>query len=368
MKRRPHGTGSLKLRGRIWWIKYYHQGKPVQESSKSDKKSDAERLLRVRLGDEVAGRATNPAKITILEICRLTENDYRITKKKSLRDVTYRIEKTLAPMLGHLQAKSFGSEQAMAFIDARRKQNVEDSTINRELAIVRRGFTLAMRERPPLLNSIPYIPKLREENVREGFVEHSDYLKIREAMADQLKALFVVAYHVGMRLGELRKLEWSWIDWEACEIKIPRPRTKNKQPRTVPIYGDMLPFLIQQKAVRDEKWPACPYVFFWHGKPIGHRTKGWVRSVKAAGFPALRPHDLRRSAVRNMERAGIPRKLAMEISGHRTESVYRRYDITSKNDMAIVKAKMVDFFENRQPAPSPQKQNGDNMGTAGRVN
>ncbi len=73
----------------------------------------------------------------------------------------------------------------MAFIDARRKQHVEDSTINRELAIVRRGFTLAMRERPPLLNSIPYIPKLREENVREGFVEHSDYLNIREAMADQ---------------------------------------------------------------------------------------------------------------------------------------------------------------------------------------
>ena len=80
--------------------------------SKSDKKSDAERLLRVRLGEEVTGRATSPAKITILQICRLTENDYRITKKKSLRDVTYRIEKTLAPMLGHLQAKSFGSEQA----------------------------------------------------------------------------------------------------------------------------------------------------------------------------------------------------------------------------------------------------------------
>jgi hypothetical protein len=154
MNRRPHGTGSLKLRGRIWWIKYYHQGKPVHETRNSDKKSDAERLLRVRLGDEVTGRATNPAKLTILQICRLTEDDYRITKKKSLRDVTYPIEKTLGP------------------------------------------------------------------------------------------------------------LEWSWIDWEACEIKIPRPRTKNKQPRTVPIYGDMLPFLIQQKAVRDEKWPACPYVFF----------------------------------------------------------------------------------------------------------
>lgn len=69
-----------------------------------------------------------------------------------------------------------------------------------------------------------------------------------------------------------------------------------------------------------------------------------------------------------MERAGIPRKLAMEISGHRTESVYRRYDITSKNDMAIVKAKMVDFFESKQLAPSTQKQNGDKMGTAARVN
>lgn len=365
MARRPHGTGRIYARGRIWWIKYYRAGQPIFETTKSEKRSDAERLLRIRLGDESAGRATATGKVTISQICKLVVADYEITKKRSLSDVVYRINKHIDPMVGSKEAKSVGSETFKSYISQRRKAGAEDSTINRELSIIRRGFTLAMRERPPLLVTSPHIPKLEEDNVREGFLEDADYRKVLECMPGQLKALFVCAYHVGMRLGELRKLEWSWVDMEAGEIRIPRKNAKSKKPRTVPIYGDMVEALESQKSTRDEKWPACQWVFHYMGRPIGATPKGWKKAVVKAGFPALLRHDLRRSAIRNMERAGINRKMAMEISGHRTEAVFRRYDIVSTSDLASTKAKMTEFFReargNKSPKITPeQSQNGDN--------
>jgi integrase len=113
----------------------------------------------------------------------------------------------------------------------------------------------------------------------------------------------------------------------------------------------MRPWLEMQKAERDQKWPECRWVFHYLSKPIGSHLKGFVDACESAGVPALRFHDLRRSAIRNMERAGMPRKLAMEISGHRTESVYRRYDIVSTQDMALAAARMENYFKalNRTP-------------------
>jgi integrase len=92
-----------------------------------------------------------------------------------------------------------------------------------------------------VLAHAPFIPKLQEDNVRQGFLEHSEYLQVRNALPDHLRAIFVVAYHVGMRLGELRKIQWPQIDLVAGEIRIEKKKAKNNEPRTIPIYGDMRP-------------------------------------------------------------------------------------------------------------------------------
>jgi integrase len=100
-----------------------------------------------------------------------------------------------------------------------------------------------------------------------------------------------------------------------------------------------------QKAERDLNWPSCPWVFHYLGKPIGGHIKGFVEACVKAGLPKLRAHDLRRSAIRNMERAAVPRSTAMKFSGHKTESVYRRYDIVSQQDMKLAAAKMENYLE-----------------------
>jgi integrase len=104
-------------------------------------------------------------------------------------------------------------------------------------------------------------------------------------------------------------------------------------PSTVPVYGETWLFLNLALEQRDRDYPGCTWVFHYYGRRIGGHVKGWSEACIAAGFSGLQFHDLRRSAVRPMERAGIPRHNAMGISGHLTESVYRRYDTVSGRDL-----------------------------------
>jgi len=102
----------------------------------------------------------------------------------------------------------------------------------------------------------------------------------------------------------------------------------------------------------EKNWPDCPWVFHWNGKPIGSHMKGWSKACKSAGLDGLLFHDLRRSAVRNMERADIPRNIAMAISGHKTEAVYRRYDIVAPGDLEVAAAKLERYFPSQKGAAS----------------
>jgi integrase len=232
------------------------------------------------------------------------------------------------------------------YVELRRKESASDATINREFAIVRRGYNLGLREDPPLVRRVPYIPKLEEDNVRQGFIDQGQYLSLRAALPDHLKTLLVVGYHLGNRLGELRKLRWPQVDLVAGEIRIQKVQAKGKKPRTLPIYGDMMEWLEWQAKQCAE---GCDLVFHWNAKPLGSHLKGWDRGCVEAGIEGLHFHDLRRSAIRNMERAGIPRNIAMQISGHRTESVYRRYDIVVEADIKSAGEKLAAYHKQQTP-------------------
>jgi integrase len=330
MTGRTRGTGTIYLRGNTYWLQYYVRGRPVNESTGSSNEAEARRQLKVKVGEAAAGRDVAPERATVNDLCALVLADYRLRKLRDAANVQWRIDAHIKPAIGSLPASRFTPNQVRQYVDLRRKESASEATINREMAIVRRGFSLALREDPPLVRRVPYIPKLEEDNVRQGFIEQGQYLALRETLPDHLKALLVVGYHCGNRLGELRKLRWSQVDLDAREIRIQKAQAKGKKPRTLPIYGDMDEWLTRQAGQRAE---GCDLVFHWNGKPLGSHLKGWDRACTAAELAGLHFHDLRRSAVRNMERAGIPRHVAMQISGHRTESVYRRYDIVVEGDI-----------------------------------
>ena len=136
------------------------------------------------------------------------------------------------------------------------------------------------------------------------------------------------------------------MDFGQSRITLNPGETKNGEGRTLPIYGEMKEWLTMQRAIRHAKYPDCLFVFFDEdGGPIGDFRKAWHSACKRANVPTLLFHDLRRSAVRNMNRAGIPEKIAMQISGHKTRSVFDRYNIVNERDIVEATSKMEQRFQ-----------------------
>jgi integrase len=106
----------------------------------------------------------------------------------------------LADYRDNIQVKKYTSD--------RRGTGASNATIHRQLSIVKRAFHLAAKSDPPQVIRVPHIPMLEESNVRKGFLEHDAYLRLRDALPSVSRLLFVAAYHVGCRRGELMRIQW----------------------------------------------------------------------------------------------------------------------------------------------------------------
>jgi integrase len=118
------------------------------------------------------------------------------------------------------------------------------------------------------------------------------------------------------------------VDMHDWIIRLPRKNSKNKRPRTLVLVGELREII--QRRLEDKRFD-CPYVFHRHGKQIKSFRRGFISAAKHAGLAGLTPHDLRRSAVRNFLNAGLGEAEGMSISGHETNSTYKRYGIIDEN-------------------------------------
>ena len=178
---------------------------------------------------------------------------------------------------------------------------------------------------------------VREENARQGFLTDDQYAKLRDALPDYLRPLFVAAYFTGVRRGELLAWRWEQVDWKQGFVTLRADETKSGHSRAVPILkGDMRRSL---EWARDQS-NGCSHVFNRIGEAILNFRKAWETACASAGVPDLKFHDLRRTAVRNMRRAGVPQVVRMRITGHRTDSMERRYNIVDVEDIRAAKKLM----------------------------
>jgi len=144
-----------------------------------------------------------------------------------------------------------------------------------------------------------------------------------------------------MRNGAAKKLEHKYVDLEAQVIRLPIELSKNKKGLTIPLSGRLL--LLVESAWNNRSLD-CPYLFHHKGEPIGDFRKAFDAACAAAGLQGILPHDLRRSAVRNFIRAGVKESVAMRLSGHRTRSVFDRYNIVSEDDLIDASTKLQEFL------------------------
>lgn len=310
--KRTKGQGGL-FRGKrssYWQMSYWNGWRQVRESARTTDRKEALGILQERLS-EVAkrkGEGAGPERVRVNALLTLLIEDYRRQDRADLYQAELRIAKHLRPQFGDVIASKLTSTHIRGYIE-KRKSEAANATINRELALVRRAYNLAALEDPPLVYRVPRIPKLREDNVREGFLEPEQYRTILDALPDAVKPVFVMAYHLGMRTGELLAIKRDWVDLSEGLIYINGRVTKNRKAKTAPIYGDMAAWLEMLLTRCKLQSPNSKHLFVWEdGTPIKDFRGSWESACAAAGLPELLFHDLRRTAVRNMIRAGVPRR------------------------------------------------------------
>lgn len=349
MPRKTDGSGTIYQRGDIWWVKIRVDGRPVYESSKSTKKSDAIKLRDKMLARKSRGELSGGSADRVL-ITELLDDVLKSDIKPSTKYVWEKvIEKSIRPFFGKLKAQRLTTDHMDKYREKRKGEGRSDATANRELSILRTAFHNARKRTPPKVLVVPYFPIVAETNIRKGFLSDEQYDSLRDQLPDELKALFVTGYITGLRRSEITGIQWPQVDFEAALITLDKGETKNDEPRSVPILdGDMRDLLAAAKKERDEQWPHSPWVFSRRGERIVDFRWAWVEACKRAGVADLSFHDLRRTAVRNMRRAGIPQVIRMKISGHKTDSMERRYNIVDADDLNMAR----ELLQNRRKTPS----------------
>jgi len=351
---RPKGTGCIYQRpdSSVWWIKYSRNGKNFRESTHTDNKRKAERTLKQRVAELVTGTfpGLHVERVRVDELAEDFLREYRINNRKSLDDAEARWNLHLKPFFAAMRAVDVSSVLIGKYVDERQQEGAANATINRELAALKRMFRLAQQATPSKVLHTPAFPKLTENNARMGFLTDTQ----RDALAKEcamvglwLRTMFEVGCTYGWRVNEVQSLRVRHVDLDARTIRLDPGTTKNGAGRVVTFERELYELLsacVHGKSADD-------FVFTREdGKPVRVFRTTWKNVCTRAGVPGLLFHDLRRTAARNLRRAGVAENIIMQIGGWRTRSVFDRYAIITENDIVDAVRKLEADRKQREAA------------------
>jgi integrase len=324
------------------------------ESSHTPDYDAAVRLLRTKIAAVDRGELVTAAnsKFAFEDAARDLVNDYIVNNRRSQSMVERYIRKHLKPFFGRMRMTTITAATINAYI-AKRKSDVivvkkgngeieavtkltSNSEINRELTTLKRMFSLAVQS--GRMSHKPFIAMLSEAAPRAGFLAADQFEEIRRRLPDSARGIAKFAFLTGWRVvSEVVPLRWPQVDFAGGTVRLEPGMGKTGEPRTFPLTRALRQVLKTQRArtneVQRRLGKVVPWVFHDDGgNPIKRFDKAWKIAATAAGYPWTIPHDLRRCGVRNLVRAGVPERVAMQMTGHKTRSVFERYNIVSEGD------------------------------------
>jgi len=310
--------------------------------------------LKAREGRAAIGQPILPKvdRIRVEELLDDLRAHYETTGQRTLREVDTCLTPLKSFFTGY-RASIISGAILTEYIQRRQAATVANGTINRELSLLGTAFRLG-EEHGKVLRA-PTIHLLKEATPRQGFFEEADFRAVRARLPKDLRVAVTIMYTFGWRLSEVMGLRVADVDLNAGTLRLEPGTTKNREGRVVYLTPE-LEVLIREQidrvlAVSRKLNRVLPWLFphlsgCYTGTPRRSFYKAWQAACEQTGLGTMLevapgrkswrgmiPHDFRRTVVRNMEWNGVPRSVAMELTGHKTESIYHRYAIVSDADL-----------------------------------
>jgi len=349
---RVGSKGHLWLRGKTYYAIWYRNGSRFCVNTHKPGEDEAgarDEMARLMIECE-AGEFRKPDKTPPTLVTMLNEGlrFYRRKGRKSLEHVERHVKRLKAGFAGR-RSDEITTDHVNQYVENRLDQGMSNASINRELAFLRLAYNLARKAGKLKPEMVPYFDMLTENNRRTGFFEQEQYEAVLSKLPGYLKGVLTMGYWTGMRKGEILGLTWDKVDLFNRLVFL--ERTKNGEDRTLPLNEELYQMMLEQHRKRVD---GCPFVFHRYGERIQSFGKAWHTACKDAGYEGKLVHDLRRTGVRNLIRAGVPQSVAMKISGHRDARIFGRYNIVDTRDVAEAMRKVSQYEQEKRLARAKQ--------------
>jgi integrase len=294
----------------------------------------AKKILAQNMAEIVEGKflASEKARVTFVEAAD-SFLAYSKSRKKSHRNDPPIVSR-FKVFFGNRSLESLTPDLVEAYLIQRQQEGqlnhkgkpITGTTLNKEIAclktIVRRAMLNGQIDRNPIFGVRKYkeVPRNRTLNPEE-------FQKLFESATPRMRPIIALGYYTGMRCGEVLGLKFSQLDFKHKILVLEAVDTKTMERREIPLSDALIGLLRQVPPTL-----GSPYVFTYKGKPMKSIKRAFKWACRKAGIDNFRFHDLRHCMVTNFRKAGVSDNVIMSISGHKTHSVFRRYDRVDRED------------------------------------
>jgi integrase len=323
-------SGEKRQAGVFWWKAPGGQRYSTGERDEAAAQAWAlERVSEARRGEPA--RVAAAARYDDLE--RLLLEDWQAKGRKGVTQATARLRHLRKSFAGW-NAAAITTDRVTAHALRRRAEGAAPATINLEIAILHRAFVLARRA--GRVRDVPIMDRLKGVQHRTGVVERGDFEAICSNLPPRYVPVVRFLYLTGWREREALSLAWQHVDFADGEIHLAAENSKTGEPRSF-AFASSPALVTLLDTQRTSRRVLSPYVFPGRaGRPLDRTglQKRWREASIKAGVPAALIHDLRRTAARDLRRAGVAPYVAMAQLGHRDTRTHQAYSVVLRQDQA----------------------------------
>ena len=268
---------------------------------------------------------------------------------RSYQDRVEIMERQLIPFFGTKVLTEIRPQDVETFRAQRKKKDGTKpsiQTVNNDHIVLKHCLNVAIRRGLLQVNPATRVPLPDPQNERDRVLTEEEWSNLYQVAKPHLRPVLLTAYQLGQRLSEIVGLTWDRIDLKRGFITLRSQDTKTKKPRQVPMTPDVKAMLHRLAKIRSL---STRHVFLYNRQPLRDFRTAFRTALTDAGLSDFRFHDLRHCAATNLRRAGIDTTTAMQIVGHTSPQMWKRYNQIREEDLTQAANKLGKYLQENTP-------------------